>query len=545
MPVRSGGRILPEITYETTREIITNVEKKLRSLQSAGLPLELVEKSLLRAKRALKANKMNYAISAINEVGIKLEEVKRHSKEFSTNASEVKKNVEQAKLMDVDTTSAKELYRSAHELFREEKFNLATDAMKKCKQQINDSLFLFITEEIKQIYTQFKQLPKNITQSHEIRHMFNDVDGAINKNDFEHAWKITTQLKKFLSNVSEPILEKLREQAKDKIIQFQNEIENAQRVGVDLTDAHEIFSELVGRMKNAKEISGFKEVIEYTAAGRHALERSVRRKQRNEGKAKEVNSELDRIILYMEDLKDHCAIPGSVEELISNAKTELSRGNFDSAMENIKAIHSKLKKFRNVSVPKVELSLEQGSLQPNFWNRARIHITNRGLASAANINVELSGPIEVRRMPVLKTLGYNKTETFEIGLKVEGAGSVPVDMDIKFDRSWDGKSFCDHQELWLDVIGTNQPFRDAKTRSTPDPFALEKKSESEINCIFCNNIISRSVPIFKCSCGTIYHLECITNLDACLNCNRPIDRHVGVVTPSQNPNQDADDVDWE
>jgi hypothetical protein len=37
-------------------------------------------------------------------------------------------------------------------------------------------------------------------------------------------------------------------------------------------------------------------------------------------------------------------------------------------------------------------------------------------------------------------------------------------------------------------------------------------------CILCKKIIEESTPIVKCDCGTIYHLNCSTEMDFCMKC---------------------------
>ncbi|WP_455391538.1 hypothetical protein [[Eubacterium] cellulosolvens] len=540
---------MPKISRDMIIEILKNSEEKLTALKDEGLKFISAEKLVIRIKKALKANNLENAINTINDLGIKLENISKYSKDFLELTSACHANFELAIEMGADIHQSDELLSEAHELFCDEKFNQALTTVKEAKKRSMDSLFLVITDEIKAIYNQFKQLPKNIIQSRDIQQIFNEVDLALQDNDFNEAWKLTVHLKEIKDNISKPYMEKLHEKAKDDIIDFQNRIEEARGLGADLTDANEVFADLVKLMRNASEVSDYKDVIGYASAGRHALERAIRRKQRVEGQTREVQENLDRLLLDINDLKNHCAIPSSVEELIAGARTELKNNNFESALENVRTCSKKMDKLRAGSEPKVELKIEESNLQPNMWNRTKIMIMNKGLASAEDIQIKLVGPIEVRRLPVLESLPYNDTQTYEIGLKPEGAGTVPIDIDIRFTRTWDGKAYHQHHDLWLEVGGPGQgPPSGVTTPASPTTEPMDaSKPHSKIDCLFCNEPIEKSAPIFKCECGTIYHLDCIPNLDECINCTAEIRPRNGSVPRAGTRARDKnkDDVDWE
>ena len=513
---------MPGISRADAIQLLNTVEKKLRSFQDKGLVLEAAEQWLQKAKAAISDKDQNKAISAINELGIILDRVSKSLNNYSELAAECKTKFDSAEKMNVNITRSKELMVKAQKLFRAEKFTEAIQTLEDCKKQAKDSLFLFITSEIKTLYNQFKQLPKNVLQSRDIQKLFSDIDDAVQENQFGPAWEFTIQLKEIKNTLSQPIANKLREQVKDEIIEFQNKIEEARALGADLTDALEVFDEIVTRIKTAHEVYEFKEVIDYTAAGKRALDRAMRRKGRTDIQRKNVQEVMDRLLLDYEDIAMHCAIPSSVDKLISKTRSNIESGNFEEASKDIEFCNSKLDKLRKGSEPKVDLKFEVSNLQPNIWNRTQITITNSGLASARDVNIKLSGPIEVRRLPVLEELEYNQTQTYEIGLKIDGAGSVPVDIDIDYTRTWDGNQYHEHRELWMNIGGPDESYTSSAPVSISPAVSPGEKREREIACIHCNRPISKSTPIFKCDCGTIYHLGCVTDLDGCLKCKKDI-----------------------
>jgi hypothetical protein len=520
-----------KLSRNLAKDLIVKAEARLKTFRAQGLKLESTEKLLNDTKKAYDSKNLNRTINNLNELGEKLNRIKKYSVEFSNLALFCHKGIDQASGMEMDVELFKELLEDSHGMFDHEMFEDAIDMAKDCKQKIIDGHFLFITDTVKEIYDQLKDLPKKIISSQDIQRRFNDVDAAIKENDFTLAWTITKQLKEISSEVMEPFLLKIRELAADKIIEFQDEIENARDKCVDLSDAQEIFSEMVERMKKAGRISEFKEIIDYTTAGKHALERALRRKGRLESQIKAVKDEFDPVVTDFNELKIHCAIPSSVEKLVQNAKDDLENGKLDSVTKNIELCREKMDKFRRASEPKIELKFISESLKSDMWNRTRLAVSNKGLASANNVTIRFSGPIETRRIPIIETLSYNSTETLEIGLKPEGAGSLPIDMDIDFIRTLDGRVYHEHQELWLEVAPSGQilgstPRKSVTVSPQQEPVKYSHSGREDVSCLYCQAIIRKAEPIFKCQCGTIYHLECITNLDICVKCGSDLKQKI-------------------
>jgi hypothetical protein len=518
------------MTKESAKKFVDETTDRLQSLENEGLKFPEVEQLFDKAKKAVADSNASLAVPLINELGGKFKNINQYLNEFISLISICERNFKLGREMGVDVSEFEELLEEAREQFCNEKLTSGVELAKRALKRSQDILFVNITDEIKAVYKQFKQLPKQVMQSNDIQQRFKVVDETIQKDDFIRAWKITLELKGIKDRLAQPIISKIQNQAKDCIIDFQNKIDESRAHEVDLTDAKEVFSELVERMRTAKEISDFKEVIEYTQAGIRALERAQRRKSRSEEKIQDIEKTIEKVVNDINELRGHCAIPNSIEENITEAETALGNGDFDAAIDNVNACGKKLEKLRAGSEPNLELRFDTSNLQPNLWNRTMITIENNGLASAKDISFTLTGPFEVRRLPTLDELEYNKSQAFEIGLKPEGAGDVPVDIDIKYNRTLDGKSYHEHQELWLNIIVPGQTTPD--TGPTPGQVP-ESFDDSVVLCIYCNDTIPDSAPIFKCKCGTIYHLDCVTDLNICLNCDRDIQKQVGSVAEDE------------
>jgi hypothetical protein len=291
------------------------------------------------------------------------------------------------------------------------------------------------------------------------------------------------------------------------------------------------------------------DVSDLAKAGKHALERAKRRKERLDGKTGEVKEVLDRLLLEIADLEEHIAIPNSVNDLVSKAKKSLKDNDFDESMNLVTTCSHKLDKLRKGSKPKIELKFDVVNLQPGLWNRTQISIMNNGLAAAKDIQVKISGPLEVRRFPMMDKLTYNDAKSFEIGLKPDSAGSVPVDIDIRCIRTWDGESFTEHVESWLEVDHTtltSKPQENApRSHLIPVKQIIEEPGTEKIDCIYCEKLIERSAPIFKCDCKTIYHLECVNEIESCVICGAHIREQLQVVRGAGDTENESNDIEWE
>jgi hypothetical protein len=520
----------PPVSRKTAEGLIRKAEKQLDALRVQGIKLETTNILLKNTKKAFEAKNLNETISNLNSLGSKLAEIKKYSAKFSELILVCHKNIKQAMVMELEVDEYQDILEKANNLFDDELFSEAIELAKDCKQQLIDAQFLLVSDKIKDIYNQLIDLPKNVINSKGIQQRFNDADAAIKNNDFSLAWTIINHLFKICDEIMRPYLDKIQALAKDKIIEFQNDIENARDRGVDLEDAKEIFSEMAERMKNASKISQFREIIEYTTAGRHALERALRRKERKASRSKDIRAKMEPILADYEDLQTYCAIPSSVENLVVSSQDKLKSQDYDGATEDLERLRRKMDKLRKASVPKIELKIRTEQLKEDLWNRTKLQITNKGLSSASRIKIKLSGPLEVRRISILDSLDYNSTEVIEFGLRPQGAGSLPVDVDLEYSRSWDGKEYHEHQELWLDVVPHGQDtakITPLKPGQIPDDDSNIKTPVLQVvRCISCQDAIRKSEPIYKCGCGVIYHLDCITDLDICLKCGTDLRQKV-------------------
>jgi hypothetical protein len=502
------------VSRKKAKELIIKAEDQLNALKVQGIKLETTNELLQNTKKAFEAKKLDETISNLNSLGSKLAEIKKYSAKFSELILVCHKHIKQAVVMKIEVEEFRDIIEKANDLFDDEHFSEAIALSKDCKQQLINAQFLLVSEKIKDIYNQLKELPKNILNSKGIQQRFNDADAAIKNDDFNMAWTIINQLLEICDDIMRPYLEKIQALAKDKIIEFQNDIEHARGRGVDLADAKEIFSEMVERMKNASKVSEFREIIEYTNAGKHALERALRRKERMTNRTNDIRAKMEPVMADFQDLQTYCAVPNSVVKLVNSLQHKFDSQDYDGAVADIEELSKKMNKLRKASEPKIVLKIQTEQLKSDLWNRTKLQVSNKGLASATKVKIRFSGPLEVRRITVVDSLDYNCTEIIEFGLRPEGAGSLPIDVDLEYSRSWDGKEYHEHQELWLDVVAVG-----------PDGVGT-RKSLKPGQIPYCQDAIKKSEPIYKCGCGVIYHLDCITYLDICIKCGTDLRQKV-------------------
>ena len=102
------------------------------------------------------------------------------------------------------------------------------------------------------------------------------------------------------------------------------------------------------------------------------------------------------------------------------------------------------------ATPEISISITGPPLTAGGWNRVVMKVTNTGTADARELNVTISGPIELMAMDDIHILRAGEVFNDEIGVRSANPGTVPVKLRVECSRSPDGKPFRFESELWLE-----------------------------------------------------------------------------------------------
>jgi hypothetical protein len=364
---------------------------------------------------------------------------------------------------------------------------------------------------------QIKQFPKldfSIVQNH-----LDQANNLLKNKDYQNASNLAVRCQAEIEDVFTLYFGAFKEQAETVFQEIQEILSEVQEEDdLDLKDLEDIHNSMEDGLSSAGDIKDYEDVIEYGTAFKHALARARRRKEKLIEKFVSLQETLDKMNLAIEKVSQHFALPDEIKDIHKKTKSAFDRKDLEEAEKYVDQCAIKLNEFTTGCQPEISFKIISENILSDVWNRAKISIENIGSVQANDITIELTGPVNVRRIPKIETLGINEKKEFEVGIKFEGAGNVPIDLQIITKRSWDGQEYTIEEELWIEVE-RSEATRSGDMIPGPEPSAtVTSYSGQALACILCKKIIEESTPIIKCDCGTIYHLNCSTEMDYCMKC---------------------------
>ena len=101
--------------------------------------------------------------------------------------------------------------------------------------------------------------------------------------------------------------------------------------------------------------------------------------------------------------------------------------------------------------PEIFLEIAGEGLKPDVWSQISMIVSNVGKANARNIRMNFDGPLEVRRVKTIDQLRAGEKKVMDVGVKFNGIGKVPIDIEIIYGRTLDEKQYLFSEETWLEV----------------------------------------------------------------------------------------------
>jgi hypothetical protein len=102
------------------------------------------------------------------------------------------------------------------------------------------------------------------------------------------------------------------------------------------------------------------------------------------------------------------------------------------------------------SAPEIRVSITGPPLTAGGWNRVVLKITNTGTADASDLNVTITGPVELMAMDSVSLLKAGSVYNDDIGVRCASPGTVPVKLTVDCTRATDDKPYRFEVELWLE-----------------------------------------------------------------------------------------------
>ncbi|HKZ99483.1 MAG TPA: DUF5915 domain-containing protein [Thermoplasmata archaeon] len=120
------------------------------------------------------------------------------------------------------------------------------------------------------------------------------------------------------------------------------------------------------------------------------------------------------------------------------------------------AIGIQLQNFIKNRYPNLVLHLPSSGLQANVWNRYVFEIENKGKLPARNVDLRFGGDVETKGLSPISELGVDERRIVDIGLKPSQAGTVPLKVDVGYQRMFDENRYetKDTKEVKVEPEGT-------------------------------------------------------------------------------------------
>ena len=373
----------------------------------------------------------------------------------------------EARSLNIEITAAVEIFNKVGEASSRMDYNTAFELLNKCNKKIELAVDQHIFKIISDCHMQIKEYPKlnfSIVKKHldEANYLLQNKNYP---NALGHAKRCQVEINetiKFNTGTFKQQAEEVYNEIKGILIQAREE-EN-----LDIRDAEDIFSSMEDSLSIAQGIKDYEDVIEYGTAFKNTLARARRRREKVIEKMESTQKIMDKMKLALDNISQHFELSDEILNFHTRSKKAFEDYDFQEAQECADQCARKLNDLTQTCQPDIKLEFLTKDLQPDLWNRANISVENKGTAIARDIKFQMNGPVEIRRIPVIDKLGINEKKELEVGIKFDGAGNIPIDLEIHAKRSWDAKKYIIQQELWLEVGRTGGPDSSDETRKVPE-----------------------------------------------------------------------------
>lgn len=120
------------------------------------------------------------------------------------------------------------------------------------------------------------------------------------------------------------------------------------------------------------------------------------------------------------------------------------------------AVEASRKNLRPVVHAEISTAKE---FRVNEWGRLDGKLTNIGGTHARNLEIEISGPVELRGVRQVPSLSRGGEARLQIGVKPKESGSVPLEIKVRF-IDLAGNAHTMESTGWVDVLGEQEVLRE-------------------------------------------------------------------------------------
>ncbi len=321
-----------------------------------------------------------------------------------------------------------------------------------------------------------------------------ELDEAVTENDWEKCREVSTSVEGFLDNLSQykTVSKQLYDAEQDIFdleagrfdisepkASFDAAVEALKRE--DFDEAQRLAEEICTLTQSSKKLLNAEELIMTademlklmeiqdidTGELRDNLEQIQNMLAQNEGKdaislLEETNNKIQELAKEhiddinagaMQRLQEAQKVVNAddAEMMFFNAQTALENEDYETALETFTQFGRELARSLEGGEADISIKFENDTLKPNAWSREKIFVKNDGTVHAKNVELDISGPVQVMRLNPIGLLPANGQVSMEIAIHFKGAGSVPLDITAKYNNALTDEEETSRVQLWVDV----------------------------------------------------------------------------------------------
>ncbi len=161
--------------------------------------------------------------------------------------------------------------------------------------------------------------------------------------------------------------------------------------------------------------------------------------------------------------------------------------------------------------PSLSLELKMESPTVGSLMDAVLKLENSGKAVAKDLQIEVLGEVDVRRLESPGTVKANGKAQAPMQLAFPSPGKTPVMVKVRAKRVLDEQEYDWEQVFEFDVAG-----------KPPKSEARAIVAEADTKCSLCRGTIKKGFSAKECECGTILHEPCALRAGKCPTCERAL-----------------------
>ena len=278
--------------------------------------------------------------------------------------------------------------------------------------------------------------------------LLKDAREAFEAGRYDKVQEVADNVRGTLERVQQESMAKQVEGELQSLIQ---EMEKARAEGVDVTHAE---AYLV-RIEDALQRKNFRAVEDHMRRARDSL-----RDDRRRTILKRSQAELEKLTSMLVEAKALGVESPEAEGLLLRAREALADGradDLDAIVRQADAVAKRhIQEFLEERYPRLFLTMPTSGLQAEAWNKFTLELANKGNLAARDIEVRFTGDVDVRGLKPIPRIDPNEKKRVEIGVRPKAAGSVPVDVEVRYHRPLDDRTYelTDSKQVKAERPGT-------------------------------------------------------------------------------------------